>query len=1077
MARQQQLQALTDIDATIKQTLTQLYESIVVELRARFENERQAKEFAVMAEAAPAATQAAKSKKESPTQFDFALADRLMFYSVEELQKELQRLQSALQAIVDQRTRVEAALTTRESRRKELPKLQNEERELLRKLTDEMALPGANETDPRVGEAQRLLIQARRETSLELLKKMEAELRAYEAENELLPLRRDRFLAEEKQLQSRVKEITDELNKRRESLIQTERRKLEEIAASTSPEFKAVADRLVKRADDWFNLAKANSILQRDMERAKSTKSLWTERFKIIKERIEPQDAKSVGSFNSLVGLMLRRQRSELPDPNRLQSQLHDLQDKMIQTETLILELDDLKAQMAALDQTGVTEASALLPFTEGFSTSGLLEESTRLQLAEKELISSFRVDASSYFDNLFALAGVKRDTINLVYDYRVFVDEHILWIKSSDQLDKGELMNALPALQWLCATSNWKVVGRTLWEDIQSQVWWWIASIVMWLGLVAQWSSMRRRMIAAGDQADRSSNTSFAPTARAIAFAFLVSLPIPWILAFVGWRLQISSQAGSFAASISLGLLMAARYLLPLEVVRQLSRKGGVIEKHFQWSKNVSDTLRNNLRWFIDLGIPMVTVATVLSASGDEKSENSLGRLAFVALMVVCGAFLLRVLRPAKGVFADYLGAKRGGWSDRLRYLWYAGLAGAPFVLAILSLMGYHYTAQRLAMLLHTSLMTLVGLLLLHAVLRRWFLLSRRKLLVAQARERLTEAQRRDPVTAGASPTLNSQVDLTEINAQTMRLVGSVLITFAIVAVAFTWSGVLPAIGVLNSIQLWEVEGASPDKKIPITLANLLLAIPIMVLTVVGARNLPGLMEIALLQHLPIENAVRYAIATLSRYAIVALGIALTFNSVGVRWGSIQWLVAALGVGLGFGLQEIFANFVSGLILLFEQPIRVGDIITLGDTTGSVSRIRMRATTIMNWDRQELIIPNKDLVTGRLLNWTLSDTTNRLKINVGIAYESDAERACEILLRICQEHSNVLKDPIPTAFMENFGDSTLNLGVRLFLASLDHRLQTRHEILIRIDQEFRAAGIRIAYPQRDLHIRTFRAN
>ncbi len=226
LARQQQLQALTDIDATIKQTLTQLYESIVVELRARFENERQAKEFAVMAEAAPAATQAAKSKKESPTQFDFALADRLMFYSVEELQKELQRLQSALQAIVDQRTRVEAALTTRESRRKELPKLQNEERELLRKLTDEMALPGANETDPRVGEAQRLLIQARRETSLELLKKMEAELRAYEAENELLPLRRDRFLAEEKQLQSRVKEITDELNKRRESLIQTERRKL-----------------------------------------------------------------------------------------------------------------------------------------------------------------------------------------------------------------------------------------------------------------------------------------------------------------------------------------------------------------------------------------------------------------------------------------------------------------------------------------------------------------------------------------------------------------------------------------------------------------------------------------------------------------------------------------------------------------------------------------------------------------------------------------------------------------------------------------------------------------------------------
>jgi len=314
---------------------------------------------------------------------------------------------------------------------------------------------------------------------------------------------------------------------------------------------------------------------------------------------------------------------------------------------------------------------------------------------------------------------------------------------------------------------------------------------------------------------------------------------------------------------------------------------------------------------------------------------------------------------------------------------------------------------------------------------------------------------------------------DLAQINAQTIRLVRSTLIFAAIGAVAFIWSGVLPAVSVLESVELWRVEGATPDKPTWITLADLFVAIPIAIMTVVAARNLPGLLEIALLQHLPLENAVRYAIASLSRYTLLILGIAMTFNSIGVRWASIQWLVAALGVGLGFGLQEIFANFVSGLILLFEQPIRVGDVITLGDTTGSVSRIRMRATTVTNFDQQELIIPNKDLITGRLLNWTLTDTTSRMIIQVGISYDSDPELACSLLREVCSNHPNVLSEPPPTAYFEQFGDSTLDLKARFFLANLDQRLPTRHDLHTEIRKRFAAAGIEISFPQRDLHLRS----
>ena len=202
-------------------------------------------------------------------------------------------------------------------------------------------------------------------------------------------------------------------------------------------------------------------------------------------------------------------------------------------------------------------------------------------------------------------------------------------------------------------------------------------------------------------------------------------------------------------------------------------------------------------------------------------------------------------------------------------------------------------------------------------------------------------------------------------------------------------------------------------------------------------------------------------------------LGIVLIFSTLGLQWSSIQWLVAALGVGLGFGLQEIVANFVSGLILLFEQPIRVGDVVTVEGITGTVSRIRIRATTIVNWDRQELVIPNKAFITGQLINWTLSDTVNRVVITIGIAYGSDVERAMALLEEAAREHPMVLDEPPPRVTFEEFGDNALTLRLRAYLDDLDYRLTLITDLHRSINRKFEAAGIEIAFPQRDLHLDT----
>ncbi len=257
------------------------------------------------------------------------------------------------------------------------------------------------------------------------------------------------------------------------------------------------------------------------------------------------------------------------------------------------------------------------------------------------------------------------------------------------------------------------------------------------------------------------------------------------------------------------------------------------------------------------------------------------------------------------------------------------------------------------------------------------------------------------------------------------------------------------------------------------VTLADVGLSLIVLVVTIIAFRNLPGFVEIVILQRLPLDAGARYALSTVLRYAIAIVGIIISFQLVGFTWSKVQWLAAALTFGLAFGLQEIFANFVSGLIILGERPIRVGDTVTIGSVNGTVTRIRMRATTIVDWDRKELIIPNKNFITGDVINWTLSDPVLRAIVPVGVSYGSDVDKVTALLLEIAEQSDIVLKDPKPRALFLGFGDSTLNFELRVFISHIDYFLAVKHEMHMTILKRFREANIEIAFPQRDLHVRS----
>lgn len=259
----------------------------------------------------------------------------------------------------------------------------------------------------------------------------------------------------------------------------------------------------------------------------------------------------------------------------------------------------------------------------------------------------------------------------------------------------------------------------------------------------------------------------------------------------------------------------------------------------------------------------------------------------------------------------------------------------------------------------------------------------------------------------------------------------------------------------------------------VAVSLWDLLLAAAVVIIMLLVVRNLAGLLEITVLQPLDLQPGNRYAVTMISRYAILAMGFFIALNMLGIGWGDVQWLVAAMGVGLGFGLKEIFANFFSGLIILFERPVRIGDTVTIDGLSGTVTRIRIRATTVTDFDNKEQVIPNQNFLTNPLINWTLSDPVTRVVFNIGIAYGSDTEKALETMTNVVQSHPEVLEEPRPTVFFLGFGDSSLDFEVRAFVRERIRRLPLKHDLHMAMNKALAEAGLEIPFPQRDLHLRS----
>ena len=535
-------------------------------------------------------------------------------------------------------------------------------------------------------------------------------------------------------------------------------------------------------------------------------------------------------------------------------------------------------------------------------------------------------------------------------------------------------------------------------------------------------------------------------------------------------------------------GLKMAF-YWLYFAFMLAMLRPNGIAYRHFNMPQSSNAVFRKILKhsvWVIGLllNTSIFNNATEYGIAYDVIGQAMTVLVLISVLFVVVPGFRMGIATYQKA--ASYRRDAKPMLLGLVRIL----LVLAPIALIVLIVMGYYYTATQIIEHLVASYFAIVTWIIIRNMVYRGFNVSSRRLSYRRLQEKRALAQAKAQAQQnGQEQTVETEdsalvlqddaISVSDIKNQMLKITDLVLWTALFGLLYWVWSDLVTVAYYLKEITLWQQATTTEAGTVmeSITLLNLLVAMIVLIVTYILVKNLGGLLETLVFSNLNLSQGTPYTITTIFTYLLIIIGASIAFASLGMSWSKLQWLFTALSVGLGFGMQEIFGNFVSGIIILFERPVRVGDMVTIGSFNGTVSKIRIRATTLIDNDRKEVIVPNKAFITERVVNWALTSSMTRLVISVGVAYGSDLELVKRLLLQAAEENEAVLKDPAPAAYFLTFGASTLDHELRVYVGQLSDRIRTIDALNRRIDELFMANNIEIAFNQLDIFIKNQATN
>jgi potassium-dependent mechanosensitive channel len=1076
-ARRDEVDRRTDLEEALKVQLLKHYERAVAFENQRTDTLRQYSQLKKERDSAPTLIAelkaelelpAASGELEYPDAASVAELDRMRLLDQEKLEEARKSMEAW-----------ESRAKLRAERRPQLPALIEATRKQLEELRKGLEnAVHADAENPHLSTA----LRAEQQTQIQLLSAQldlyRIEQLRYEALQEMFPLQRDLLTRNRNALERKAERWKEVLSKARLKESERQRREARKQLESTHPALRDIAERnsqLTQLRQEHLQLrgswktqqAKVNELL--DATRQK---------FEDVQERVD-----RVG-LTTAIGLTLRNQKGQLPDARVYARKGREAEQEFIRLQTEQLQLDD---ERRSLDDVEARTAQIVKTIDAREVPDHELHKMTYdLLIIQREYLDTLLADFDSSLTMLVDLDFSCRQLSSTVREYDSYIDERVLWIRSVPPVRLDIVQKAANSIFGFFSHHQWLPLIQFLTLDIQKNWIWYLGTALGVLGLLRlnhyYPGGLSRGRPPSISQLESGIKVVFA----AVGTVVLLAATWPAVIALIGWRfLQSNSSLGE---ALGAGFHFSAALLWILVCFLKICSRNGVAHTFWQWPESGTQGLRSCLWLYIVLGVPLGWIVVVSQQLDEGASTESIGRL---ALIVFCSLLSLRLgslLRPSGPVVSSWIRTTSNPLFYKFRWTWYPLVILSPLVIVCLAILGYQYTAEQLTIRLEWTLALLVGLAIANAMLKQWLMAARRRLAIKQARDRRDAERQAAQLNNPGSPipvVEPDQLDLSLLNRQVTRMVQVASMGLFLGGCWLIWDQVFPALQVFGRVEVWssvvttselvQTAGGTEVREIsrvqPITLGNLMMALAVLVACIMASRNLPGLIELSVLQKLPLDSGVRHAIKILSGYAFLTVGVVLISNMIGMKWNSVQWLVAALTVGLGFGLQEIFANFVSGLIILFERPVRIGDIVTIDGVSGTVSKIKTRATTITDWDRKEFIVPNKEFVTGRLLNWTLSDQTTRVLINVPVASGADVRLALNLMLQSAEEHPLVLDDPAPIATFESFGDGTLNLALRSYLPNLDYRLQVITELHLDINSRFRKAGVDVSFPQRGLHI------
>lgn len=898
------------------------------------------------------------------------------------------------------------------------------------------------------GRIDTLLQQATRHALSEESKRLQLRVRAESILNNIRTAKvawLDAAIADADAVLAQLRDAAAE--RRQSSAMQRsiETRRLIDSLLTVRPEIQALAQRNESLINDQQGLAAQIEAARLALASTRDTRERIEQDANLTRRRLE------VAGLEATLGEVMLTRLASLPSTARIDSASRRRNERIaavsisaIDTEQALRERADraeyLQQVLGPRDEWGVRERRVSIQLYE--QQRELLRENLQ---AENTLVRLL-VDANQADDEL----------LSTIQDYSAFLTGNLLWTRNyayasperlADQLRR--LSNALLLLKAPASSLP------SLYRDPAT-----IALLTALLLLIARRRRIRARLKEMLGKPISPSSESVGVLLSALLLSALKILPIPLLLTLLGRCLHVTAAGDPTLQSVNAALQASALTVFSLSFLRTLGGRLGAGRRLLKWNSAKVDSLLRDMHWLA----PLLTIAVGVSTLGRELTPtDSGGPLAAAGSVVLAALLMLAAVRALRtGQFANDYFARYS-----LRFM-----ALASAAITIMHVSGQLFAAHLYLRALGASIAAVLITLTIISTLQRMLQLYRFRL---QQRARESERARALGDEETNDENDESRVSREEALASLSEAHKQLLSLFRLLTLGsllwLIWSPALPALSFLDEITLWSTtDSTMPDGELrAVTLSVLLLALLTLFITALVTRHLPPLVNVLILEWGKVSAGGRYATGMLLQYLIIGIGLSISFSLLGFEWGKVQWLVAALGVGIGFGLQEIVANFISGLIVLFERPIRVNDIIEAGGNEGVVTRINPRATVIETFEGKEVMVPNKELITNVVTNWSLSSPKLRILVPVGIAYGSDVVEAMRILVDVARENDAVLPEPAPIVTFEDFGDNALTLWLRCYTDREYPVIKSR--LRVAIYAAFKEAGIGIAFPQRDVHL------